>query len=86
MKRKIMEKLLQWRNQQHTRMPVLLYGARQVGKTFVMRELAASVFSSAVYVNFEEDLYTGIYAPAGKSIIRYTVYVFQPGTLAWQTE
>lgn len=61
MKRKIMEKLLQWRNQQHTRMPMLLYGARQVGKTFVMRELAASAFSSAVYVNFEEDLRIGSY-------------------------
>lgn len=76
MKRKIMEKLLQWRNQQHTRMPMLLYGARQVGKTFVMREQAASAFSSAVYVNFEEDLYTGIYARREKvsSVILYTYF------------
>ena len=52
MKRKIMEKLLQWRNQRTDRMPMLLYGARQVGKTFVMRELAAVGFQNTVYVNF----------------------------------
>nr|WP_300885810.1 AAA family ATPase [uncultured Schaedlerella sp.] len=61
MKRKIMEKLLQWRNQRTDRMPMLLYGARQVGKTFVMRELAAVGFQNTVYVNFEEDQRIGEY-------------------------
>lgn len=50
-----MERLLQWRMQKTDRMPMLLYGARQVGKTFAMRELAAGGFKNAVYVNFEED-------------------------------
>lgn len=61
MKRKIMEKLYQWRNQQAQRMPMLLYGARQVGKTFAMRELGAEGFQNAVYVNFEEDRRIGEY-------------------------
>lgn len=34
---------------------MLLYGARQVGKTFAMRELAAEGFQNSVYINFEED-------------------------------
>lgn len=61
MKRKIMEKLYQWRNQQAQRMPMLLYGARQVGKTFAMRELGTEGFQNAVYVNFEEDRRIGEY-------------------------
>ena len=40
---------------------LLLYGARQVGKTFVMRELAAVGFQNTVYVNFEEDQRIGEY-------------------------
>lgn len=61
MKRKIMEKLYQWRSQQTDRMPMLLYGARQVGKTFAMRELAAEGFQNSVYINFEEDRRIGDY-------------------------
>lgn len=61
MKRKIMEKLYQWRSQQTDRMPMLLYGARQVGKTFAMRELAAEGFQNSVYINFEEDWRIGDY-------------------------
>lgn len=64
MKRKIMEKLLRWRDQGAGRMPLLLYGARQVGKTFVMKELAAAGFQNFVYVNFEEDQRIGDYFQA----------------------
>ncbi len=56
-----MEKLLQWRNQRQDRLPMLLYGARQVGKTFAMHKLAAAEFKNAVYVNFEEDQRIGEY-------------------------
>ena len=38
MKRKITSKLYEWKNIQNGRMPLLIYGARQVGKTFEMRE------------------------------------------------
>ena len=37
MKRKITSKLYEWKNKLNGRMPLLIYGARQVGKTFEMR-------------------------------------------------
>ena len=36
MKRKITSKLYEWKNMSDVRMPLLIYGARQVGKTFEM--------------------------------------------------
>ncbi len=42
-----------------SRQPLLLYGARQVGKTYVMQELGAEYFKSTVYVNFEADVKIG---------------------------
>ena len=36
-------------------MPLLIYGARQVGKTFEMREFGALYYKNTVYVNFETD-------------------------------
>ncbi len=55
MKRKIMEKLLEWRYETKNRMPMLLYGARQVGKTYAMHELGSQAFKNTVYINFEAD-------------------------------
>ena len=54
MRRKIMERLKKWRNAKN-RLPLLLYGARQVGKTYILREFGRSCFENTVYVNFEED-------------------------------
>ena len=34
-----MDNLKRWRSAAKERMPLLLYGARQVGKTYVMQEL-----------------------------------------------
>lgn len=54
MRRKIMERLKKWQNAKN-RLPLLLYGARQVGKTYILREFGRSCFENMVYVNFEED-------------------------------
>lgn len=43
MKRKITSKLYEWKNMLNGRMPLLIYGARQVGKTFEMREFGGIV-------------------------------------------
>jgi predicted AAA+ superfamily ATPase len=51
MKRITYYHLLRWRNEPH-RKPLLLRGARQVGKTFVVREFGKQ-FKSYVEVNFE---------------------------------
>ena len=61
MKRKITSKLYEWKNIQNGRMPLLIYGARQVGKTFEMREFGALYYKNTVYVNFETDERIGKY-------------------------
>ena len=53
MKRKITSKLYEWKNMLNGRMPLLIYGARQVGKTFEMREFGALYYKNTIYVNFE---------------------------------
>ena len=42
-------------------MPLLIYGARQVGKTFEMREFGAHYYKNTVYINFETDEKIGSY-------------------------
>ena len=53
MRRKVMEALVNWKNLRQERMPLLIYGARQVGKTYAMKELGRLYFQNTVYVNFE---------------------------------
>ena len=55
MQRKIMAKLAEWRTSKSNRLPLLLYGARQVGKTYILQEFGKQYFQNTVYVNFEED-------------------------------
>lgn len=55
MRRKIMERLEKWRTSAAKRLPLLLYGARQVGKTYILKEFGREHFSNTVYINFEED-------------------------------
>lgn len=43
------------------RMPLLIYGARQVGKTFEMQEFGSLYYKNTVYVNFETDERIGKY-------------------------
>jgi len=59
MRRKIEDKLVQWKNRE--RMPLLLYGARQVGKTYILTEFGEKYFDNMVYVNLETNLYVAGY-------------------------
>jgi predicted AAA+ superfamily ATPase len=52
-KRTISRELLDWKNKPG-RMPLLLYGARQVGKTWLIKEFGRTEFRRMLYVNFEE--------------------------------
>ena len=54
MKRKIYNYLLEWKNLKN-KMPLILYGARQVGKTFIVNEFGEKNYKNTVYVNFEQD-------------------------------
>ncbi|SCY33277.1 hypothetical protein SAMN02910370_02164 [Lachnospiraceae bacterium XPB1003] len=51
MKRLLLEKLVEWKEKKH-RKPLILWGARQVGKTWLMKEFGSSYFSNSVYISF----------------------------------
>ena len=46
--------LLEWKNST-TFKPLLLMGARQVGKTWLMKNLGETHFQNYIYVNFEKE-------------------------------
>ena len=50
MKRKIYQKLLEWKNSKD-RKPLMLLGARQVGKSYIVEEFCKKEFSNYVIVN-----------------------------------
>ncbi len=54
MKRKITADLLAWKTKPR-RMPLLLYGARQVGKTHILREFGEKHYKNVAYVNLETN-------------------------------
>jgi len=49
LKRKISDKLLSWKNNTEKRKPLLLQGARQVGKTYLLREFGRDHYRNTVY-------------------------------------
>ena len=55
MKRKVGQYLDWWRKLGKERMPLLLYGARQTGKTYMLKEFGASAYRNTVYMNFETE-------------------------------
>ena len=67
MYRKLMEQLIEWKNKSN-RMPLILLGARQVGKTWLMKEFGSACFEDVCYINFENpgsiaDVFEGTIEP-----------------------
>jgi len=54
MKRSGILKLIAWKNSS-TRKPLIIRGARQVGKTWLMKEFGSSQYQQTVYVNLEKN-------------------------------
>lgn len=54
MRRKASQKLKEWYESEDRR-PLILRGARQVGKTWLMQDFASSLSMDYVYVNFESE-------------------------------
>lgn len=54
MKRKVMNDLVAWKNNLN-KMPLIIEGARQVGKTWLMKEFGATYYTNTVYFNFDND-------------------------------
>ena len=54
MKRNAFSQLVTWKNDPE-RKPLIIRGARQVGKTWLMKEFGQSCYESYVYFNFDEE-------------------------------
>lgn len=54
MKRNAIQNLIQWKSSED-RKPMVLKGARQVGKTWLMKEFGQSYYDNYVYFNFDEE-------------------------------
>lgn len=54
MRRKALDFLREWK-QKSARKPLIIRGARQVGKTWLMKEFARTEYENFAYVNFEND-------------------------------
>ena len=54
MERNLLNKLLKWKEMPN-RKPLIIRGARQTGKTWLMREFGNKAFKKMVYVNFENE-------------------------------
>ena len=53
-KRDILSKLIKWRDSKN-RKPLILQGARQVGKTWALRQFGKEYFENVAYFNFDEQ-------------------------------
>ena len=54
MRRSAIDKLILWKNSQQ-RKPLVLKGARQVGKTWLLKELGRQCYKNTAYFNFDEQ-------------------------------
>ena len=54
MERKMSKKLLEWKNNKE-KTPLILYGARQVGKTYTILSFGKENYKNVAYINFEDN-------------------------------
>lgn len=54
MRRYIKEQLIEWKNRKD-RKPLILKGARQVGKTYILKEFGEEQYENIAYFNFDHD-------------------------------
>ncbi|MDR0963344.1 MAG: AAA family ATPase, partial [Clostridium sp.] len=67
MQRLLLNDLIAWKNKKN-RLPLILRGARQVGKTWLLQEFGKSAFEDVLYCNFENmpslaDAFAGELSP-----------------------
>lgn len=91
MYRMAIEKLYKWKESKH-RKPLIIEGARQVGKTWLMKEFGSKAYADTIYINFDSNsrmaelfapdlntdrLITGIELYAGRKIdSNHTLLIF----------
>lgn len=69
MKRNALNELKQWKNSD-SRKPMILKGARQVGKTWLMREFGNQNYEKVAYFNFDENKELGTIFESNKDPFR----------------
>lgn len=86
MQRALLEQLLTWKDKKH-RKPLLIDGARQTGKTYLLQELLGSHFSNVLRIDFLEspemaEAFAGALTPDEvlSSIELLTGIAFNPGS------
>ena len=88
MERNIVNELLEWRNNRKDRLPLVLYGARQVGKTYTLQRFGRDHYKNCLYVNFERmpviaEFFGGDLSP--ERIIRFLEEYFSEQIIPEQT-
>lgn len=66
MERLIMEQMTHWKTKKN-RKPLIIRGARQVGKTWIMREFGRRYFERVVYISFDNNEHMKI--PTGNNLL-----------------
>lgn len=54
MEREIIKKLIKWKDSKN-RKPLIIHGARQVGKTYIVKKFGKKYYDNLIYVNFETN-------------------------------
>lgn len=54
MQREILKDLIKWKDIKN-RKPLIIHGARQVGKTYIIKQFGKEFFDNLIYVNFETN-------------------------------
>ena len=54
MKRKILKELIDWKESKN-RKPLILNGAKQVGKTYILKEFGKLYYQNVAYVNCDNN-------------------------------
>jgi len=74
MKRKILQQLINWKNNPK-RMPLIVNGARQVGKTYILKEFGNLHYNQVVYINLETNLSVNSYFDTDINPLRIIQYL-----------
>ncbi|MDR3293585.1 MAG: ATP-binding protein [Clostridiales bacterium] len=90
MKRFAMSELIDWKNRK-SKKPLIIRGARQVGKTWLLKEFGKTMYKDYIYINFDDNpqmeklfslnlepsrLIEGLSVYSGKAIDRETLLIF----------
>lgn len=73
MKRKMSNLLLKWKEDKN-KMPLIVHGARQVGKTYIILSFGKANYKNVAYINFEDNKDMAKYASSTETTKIIAVY------------